>query len=43
MNDFDFEKNEHFELELFDATGGASVGRLNKTTVTIVNDDGKYL
>ena len=41
VNDMEFEKDENFEIELFDATDGAKVGRVNRTAVTITNDDGK--
>ena len=36
----EFEKDENFEIELYDATGGSKVGRVNRTAVTITNDDG---
>merc|ERR1712117_314863 len=39
VNDMEFEKDENFEIELFDATDGAKVGRVNRTAVTITNDD----
>ena len=39
VNDMEFEKDENFELELFDAGGGAKVGKINRTAVTITNDD----
>ena len=35
------EKDEHFEIELFDPSGGAKIGQINRTAVTITNDDGK--
>ncbi len=35
------EKDESFSLELFDPKGGVKLGRLWKTVVTIINDDGK--
>ncbi|XP_066905580.1 sodium/calcium exchanger 1 isoform X1 [Halyomorpha halys] len=41
-NDLNPEKDEHFEIELFDATGGARVGRINRIAVTITNDDDFY-
>ena len=37
------EKDEHFEIELFDAEGGAKVGQINRTAVTITNDDGEMV
>ncbi|KAB7507979.1 Sodium/calcium exchanger 2 [Armadillidium nasatum] len=39
INDMDPEKDEHFEIELFEATGGAKIGQVNRTAVTIINDD----
>ncbi|CAB4054749.1 SLC8A [Lepeophtheirus salmonis] len=39
VNDMDFEKDENFEVELFEATGGAKIGKINRTAVTITNDD----
>ena len=37
----EFEKDENFELILESvSTQGAKLGRLNRTVVTIVNDDG---
>lgn len=41
INDFDPEKDEHFEIELYDASGGARIGNINRVAVTIANDDGK--
>lgn len=38
----EFEKDENFEIELFDPEGGAKIGKVNRTAVTITNDDGKY-
>lgn len=35
------EKDEHFEIELYDPEGGAKLGQINRTAVTITNDDGK--
>ena len=40
-NDMEFEKDENFEIELFDPEGGAKIGKVNRTAVTITNDDGK--
>jgi solute carrier family 8 (sodium/calcium exchanger) len=40
-DDKQFEKDETFVIQLRDPTGGATLGRLQKTVVTIVNDDGK--
>jgi len=39
IDDMDFEKDENFEVELFEPTGGAKVGKINRTAVTITNDD----
>jgi len=35
----EFEKDENFEIELFDPEGGATIGKVNRTAVTITNDD----
>ena len=43
IDDKTFEKDETFMVTLSDATNGAKVGRLRRTVVTIVNDDGKYI
>jgi hypothetical protein len=34
------EKDESFSIELFDPRGGVKLGRIGKTVVTIINDDG---
>ena len=39
VNDMEFEKDENFEVELYDPTGGAKVGKINRTAITITNDD----
>ncbi|GIY84985.1 hypothetical protein CEXT_375431, partial [Caerostris extrusa] len=39
IDDFDAEKDEHFEVELYDPVGGATIGPINRSTVTITNDD----
>ena len=39
----EFEKDENFEIELYDPEGGATIGKVNRTAVTITNDDGKNL
>lgn len=39
IDDQEYEKDESFEIELFDPSPGAELGRLKKTVVTIVNDD----
>lgn len=41
IDDMTPEKDEHFEIELFDPTGGAKLGQINRTAVTITNDDGE--
>ena len=42
MNDMVFERDEMFEVILSDPEGGAKVGGINRTAVTITNDDGEY-
>ena len=37
----EFEKDENFEVELFDPEGGAKIGKMSRTAVTITNDDGE--
>ncbi|KAG0431165.1 hypothetical protein HPB47_022051 [Ixodes persulcatus] len=39
VDDFENEKDEHFEVELFDPSPGSSLGHLTKTTVTITSDE----
>lgn len=39
VDDFDAEKDEHFEVELFEPSGGVTIGQVNRSTVTITNDD----
>ena len=34
------EKDESFAIEIFDPKGGVKLGRVTKTVVTIINDDG---
>ncbi|XP_013386884.1 sodium/calcium exchanger 1 isoform X2 [Lingula anatina] len=38
-DDQEMEKDESFKVELFDPTGGAQLGRIKKTIITLVNDD----
>ncbi|KAK3092010.1 hypothetical protein FSP39_024428 [Pinctada imbricata] len=38
-NDMEFEKDENFEIDLIETTGGATIGKLKRCVVTIVNDD----
>lgn len=41
IDDNEFEKDEHFRIELLEVlTPGAKLGRNKRTIVTIVNDDG---
>lgn len=42
IDDKAFEKDETFILELSDPTGGAQLGKIKRTVVTLVNDDGRY-
>jgi solute carrier family 8 (sodium/calcium exchanger) len=39
VNDMEFEKDENFEIELYEPEGGAKLGKINRTSVTITNDD----
>uniref|UniRef100_A0A6A7FQT2 Sodium/calcium exchanger 2-like isoform X3 n=3 Tax=Hirondellea gigas TaxID=1518452 RepID=A0A6A7FQT2_9CRUS len=39
IDDMSAEKDEHFEVELYDPEGGAKLGSINRTAVTITNDD----
>ena len=41
INDMEFEKDENFEIKLEDPEGGAKIGKICRTAVTITNDDGK--
>jgi len=41
IDDKAFEKDESFLLELSEPTGGAQLGKIKRTILTIVNDDGK--
>lgn len=36
------ERDECFAIELGECDGGAELGKIRKTIVTIVNDDGKW-
>ena len=38
----EFKKNEHFEIELYEPEGGANLGKVNRSTVTITNDKCKF-
>ena len=37
----EMEKDENFKVILLEASGGGKLGRIKKTVVTIVNDDGE--
>lgn len=39
IDDMEPEKDEHFEIELFEPSGGAKLGNINRIAVTITNDD----
>jgi len=41
INDMCPEKDECFEIKLFDPTAGAKIGNVNRIAITISNDDGK--
>lgn len=41
VDDLRAEKDECFEVELINPTNGAKLGNINRTCVTITNDDGK--
>lgn len=41
IDDMEAEKDECFEVELFEPTGGAKIGNLNRIAITITNDDGE--
>ncbi len=43
IDDQEYEKDESFQVELSDPTGGAKLGRIKKTVVAIINDDGKEI
>ena len=43
VNDMVAEKDECFEIELFEPTGGATLGPISKMAITITNDDGTPL
>jgi len=40
VNDMEFEKDENFEVELFNPEFGSKIGKVNRTVITITNDDG---
>lgn len=40
INDLEAEKDESFAVELFEPTGGAQLGKHQRSVVTIINDDG---
>ena len=37
-----YEANETFEVQLFNPTDGAEIGRTRRSIVTILNDDGEF-
>ncbi|XP_065212113.1 sodium/calcium exchanger Calx-like isoform X2 [Planococcus citri] len=39
IDDMDPEKDEYFEIALFEPTNGAKIGNINRTLITISNDD----
>ena len=39
IDDMEFEKDKNFEIELYEPEGGAKLGKINRTAVTITNDD----
>ncbi|KAK3913550.1 Sodium/calcium exchanger 2 [Frankliniella fusca] len=39
IDDMEPEKDEHFEIELFEPSGGAKIGNINRIAITITNDD----
>jgi len=39
VDDMEYEKDENFEVELYEATNGAKLGKLKRSAVTITNDD----
>lgn len=40
IDDMNPEKDEYFEVVLYDPTNGAKIGNINRVLVTISNDDG---
>lgn len=41
INDMCPEKDECFEIKLFDPIGGAKIGNINRIAITISSDDGE--
>ena len=39
VDDMEYEKDENFEVELYEVTSGGTLGKLKRTAVTITNDD----
>ena len=39
VNDMALEKDVHFEIELFEPKGGAEIGKMKRTAITVTNDD----
>ena len=42
VNEFHFDKKTRFEIELYDPTGGATLGKAIKTSITVISDDENY-
>ena len=41
MKDNELERNENFQIKLYEPSGGARIGRVNRTTITIAEVFGK--
>ena len=39
VDDMEYEKDENFEVELYEVTSGGTLGKLKRTAVTITSDD----
>jgi len=39
IDDMELEKDENFEVEMYEVSNGAKLGRITKTAVTVTNDD----
>ena len=39
IDDMDYEKDENFEVEIYEVSSNAKLGKITKTAVTITNDD----
>ena len=40
IDDMNPEKDEYFEVVLYESTNGAKIGNINRVLITISNDDG---